>query len=161
MFVHHPLGQFDLRESTASFTPWPDQSDCPLVVYLIAWDCAGRRAGRNYSPVRAHADAAEVALGYMQSHRTLAGPDEVLQVAREFRQRKLPCDALIYLGTGYCPAGWNTGHASVDFNPQTFDKPAEMIDQLHGMNFKIVLHQNAPPRQLTGTKIVRSDAPTG
>ena len=159
MFVQHPLGQFDLRESTATFTPWSDQSDCPLVVYLIAWD----------SPADVLAESARLfghtpmppkwALGYMQSHRTLAGPDEVLQVAREFRQRKLPCDALIYLGTGYCPAGWNTGHASVDFNPQTFDKPAEMIDQLHGMNFKIVLHQNAPPRQLTGMKIVRSDAP--
>jgi hypothetical protein len=91
----------------------------------------------------------------MQSHRTLAGPDEVLQVARMLREKKLPCDALIYLGTGYCPAGWNTGHASVDFNPATFDKPAEMINALHDEHFHVVLHQNAPPRRLTGDAVTR------
>ena len=37
--------------------------------------------------------------GYLQSHRTLTGPEEVLSVARTFREKKLPCDALIYLGT--------------------------------------------------------------
>ncbi len=74
-----------------------------------------------------------------------------------FARRSCPCDALIYLGTGYCPAGWNTGHASVDFNPATFDKPAEMIDALHDQHFHIVLHQNAPPRRLTGDEVTRVD----
>lgn len=158
LFVHHPLGEFDLRESAASFTPWPDQTDVPLEVYVIAWDEPADVLAE-YARLVGHAPLPpKWALGFMQSHRTLAGPDEVLQVAREFRQRQLPCDALIYLGTGYCPAGWNTGHASLDFNPQTFDKPAEMISQLHDLNFKVVLHKNAPPRQLTGSKITRTDA---
>ena len=60
------------------------------------------------------------ALGYFQSHRTLAGPEEPLQIARAFREKKLPCDALIYLGTGYCTNGWNTGHGSLAFNPNAF-----------------------------------------
>src|SRR5262249_29575214 len=93
------------------------------------------------------------ALGYMQSHRTLRGPEEVLEVARSFRARKLPCDALIYLGTGYCPAGWNTGHGSLTFNPKTFDRPAQLIDLLHQMNFRVVLHQNRAPRNLFGRSV--------
>ena len=32
--------------------------------------------------------------GYQQSHRTLAGPDEIMWVAKTMRDKKLPCDAL-------------------------------------------------------------------
>ncbi len=62
-------------------------------------------------------------LGYQQSHRTLASREEVLSIARTFREKKLPCDALIYLGTGFCPSGWNTGHGSFTFNPAVFPDP--------------------------------------
>jgi alpha-glucosidase (family GH31 glycosyl hydrolase) len=153
LLVHHPQGEFDLREETSTFTPWPNQGESPLELYVTAWvrpaDVLaeyGCLLGRTPLPPK-------WALGFMQSHRTLESPAEVLQVAREFRERHLPCDALIYLGTGYCPAGWNSGHASLDFNPATFDKPAEMIEALHDADFKVVLHVNAPPRKLTGERI--------
>ena len=153
LFVHQPRGQFDLREREASFKPAQDQRDLPLELFVIAWDQPAdvlqeyvRLTGRTPMPPK-------WALGYMQSHRTLAGPDEVLGVARTFRDKKLPCDALIYLGTGYCPAGWKTGHGSVQFNPKTFDKPAEMIDQLHKLNYHVVLHQNHAPRTLSGLTV--------
>jgi hypothetical protein len=90
------------------------------------------------------------ALGYMQSHRTLAGPQEVLSIANTFREKRLPCDALIYLGTGYCPAGWNLDHGSLAFNPATFNKPKEMLDLMHSLGFKVVLHINNPPKELHG-----------
>jgi alpha-glucosidase/alpha-D-xyloside xylohydrolase len=158
MFVHHPRGQFDLRERTASFKPAADQRDLPLELFVIAWDKPAdvlqeyvRLTGRAPLPPK-------WALGYMQSHRTLAGPDEVLGVARTFRDKKLPCDALIYLGTGYCPAGWNTGHGSLDFNPKTFDKPAERIEKLHKLNYHVVLHQNHAPRKLSGLAVTGADA---
>src|SRR5262249_41067846 len=96
------------------------------------------------------------ALGYMQSHRTLAGPEEVLRVARTFRDKKLPCDTLIYLGTGYCPAGWNTGHGSVEFNPKTFDKPAELINRRNKLTSHMVRPQTRAPRTLPG--VARPDA---
>jgi alpha-glucosidase/alpha-D-xyloside xylohydrolase len=149
-FVHHPRGQFDLRGDEGRFQPAADQRDVPLELFVIAWDRPAdvlqeyiRLTGRPPMPPR-------WALGYMQSHRTLSGPREVLQVARTFRDKKLPCDALIYLGTGYCPAGWNLGHGSLQFNPKTFDKPAEIIAQLHALNFRVVLHQNRAPRTLFG-----------
>jgi alpha-glucosidase/alpha-D-xyloside xylohydrolase len=152
-FVHHPRGQFDLGQRTASFKPAADQLALPLELYVTSWDRPAdvlrewvRLTGRPVMPPK-------WALGYMQSHRTLSGADEVLQVARTFRHKKLPCDALIYLGTGYCPAGWNTGHGSLQFNPKTFDKPAEMIDQLHALKFHVVLHQNRAPRTLFGQSV--------
>ncbi len=62
-------------------------------------------------------------LGYQQSHRTLASREVVMSVARTFREKKLPCDTLIYLGTGFCPSGWNTGHGSFEFNPPRLPRP--------------------------------------
>ena len=88
------------------------------------------------------------ALGYFQSHRTLSGPEEPLTIAKTFREKKLPCDALIYLGTGYCTNGWNTGHGSLEFNTNAF-KP-ENIQALHDLNFKVVLHAVYPPTELYG-----------
>jgi alpha-glucosidase (family GH31 glycosyl hydrolase) len=74
----------------------------------------------------------------------------VIEEARIFREKKLPCDALIYLGTGFCPSGWNTGHGSFTFNREVFPDPAEMIRQLHWEHFKVVLHVVNPPENLHG-----------
>jgi len=35
-------------------------------------------------------------------------PEEIVQEAKMFREKKLPCDMMIYLGTDFCPNGWNT-----------------------------------------------------
>jgi alpha-glucosidase/alpha-D-xyloside xylohydrolase len=96
------------------------------------------------------------AMGYIQSHRSLAGPAEPIQVAQTMRDHQLPCDAVIYLGSGYTNdrdglSGWNMGHGSLTFNPRTFDKPQEMIDKLHDLHFKIILHKNAAPAGLYGS----------
>lgn len=158
MFVQHPQGEFDLAGKRGVFAPWSGNEDTPLVVYVTAWDEPADALVEHASLVGRAPMPPKWALGFMQSHRTLAGPDEVLAVAREFRERQLPCDALIYLGTGYCPAGWNEGHASLEFNRETFDKPQAMIDALHDADFKVVLHVNAPPRKLTGERVVCVDA---
>jgi alpha-glucosidase/alpha-D-xyloside xylohydrolase len=89
------------------------------------------------------------ALGYMQSHRTLASRDEVLGVIQTFREKKLPCDAVIYLGTGFCPSGWNTGHDSFTFNEQVFRDPPAMLGQIHDQHFNVVLHV-VPPGDFHG-----------
>jgi alpha-glucosidase/alpha-D-xyloside xylohydrolase len=159
MFLHGPSGEFDLRHGKGRFLPSKATlGKEPLVLYLIAaQEPAGalaeylRLTGRPVMPPR-------WALGYMQSHRTLAGPAEPLKIARTFRDKKLPCDAVIYLGTGYCPAGWNTGHGSLDFNPRTFDRPKEIIQALHELNFKLVLHVNRAPRKLFGSSLAEESA---
>ena len=79
-------------------------------------------------------------LGYMQSHRTLAGPTRFMGVAKTFREKKLPCDALIYLGTEFTPSGWNTHNGEFTWNAKNFPDPKAMIDELHADHFKVVLH---------------------
>ncbi len=88
-------------------------------------------------------------LGYQQSHRTLSSRDEVLNIAKTFRDKKLPCDALIYLGTGFCPSGWNTGHGSFTFNDKVFPDPDAMLRRIHEEHLKVVLHM-VPPGDLHG-----------
>ena len=90
-------------------------------------------------------------LGYQQSHRTLASREEVLSEAKTFRQKKLPCDALIYLGTGFCPSGWNTENGSFAWNSRVFPDPKEMLDELHKDNFHAVMHAVILSDKLRGT----------
>ena len=48
---------------------------------------------------------------------------------------------MIYLGTGFCPAGWNKGHDSFELNDKVFQRsPAEVFNDLHALNFHVALH---------------------
>ena len=52
------------------------------------------------------------ALGYMQSHRTLQDDAQLIRIIDTFRAKQIPVDAVIYLGTGFTPVGWNTRQPS-------------------------------------------------
>jgi alpha-glucosidase (family GH31 glycosyl hydrolase) len=162
LFVHQPEGEFDLRESTARFVPRrrADEAGISVDVFVINVD-EPSDALTEYARLTGHAVMPpKWALGYMQSHRTLAGPEQPLEIARTFRNRNLPCDAVIYLGTGYCPSGWNTGHGSLEFNPKVFDRPAEQIAALRALNIRVALHVNGAPDGLFGRAIdERSNVP--
>ncbi len=81
------------------------------------------------------------ALGYMQSHRTLEDEKQMMGIADSFRAKKIPVDAMIYLGTGFTPRGWNTEQPSFEFNPAVFKRePAQVIADMHKRNVKVVLH---------------------
>src|SRR5262249_17862055 len=59
-----------------------------------------------------------------------------------------------------CPAGWNVGHGTLDFNPKTFDRPAEILKSLQAANCKVILHVNRAPRTMHGASVKeKSDAP--
>jgi alpha-glucosidase (family GH31 glycosyl hydrolase) len=88
--------------------------------------------------------------GYMQSHRTLAGPEEVMWVAKTFREKKLPCDALIYLGTEFTPSGWNTKNGEFGWKPENFPDPPTMVKDLHDLHYKVVLHIVIEGRRMSG-----------
>ena len=82
--------------------------------------------------------------GYMQSSRTLAGPDEILGVARTFREKKLPCDALIYLGTEFTPSGWNMRNGEFAWKPENFPDPKRILDELHATAYSTVCPHGRP-----------------
>jgi alpha-glucosidase (family GH31 glycosyl hydrolase) len=147
IFIGEPLGTFDLtgqmglvRSSVATST---------RNVYLVLGETPAEVL-RGYADLTGYPHLPPLwSLGYMQSHRTLASRDEVMGIAKAFRDKKLPCDALIYLGTGFCPSGWNTGHGSFTFNADVFPDPAEMFRQLHEKHFKVMLHV-VPPYNFHG-----------
>jgi alpha-glucosidase/alpha-D-xyloside xylohydrolase len=175
-----PWGQFDLRGDDDGPPPAPDTPPAALLTPPPTRPTRGRfiprRETLNQSPTRIFVSALDKpgdaleefirltgqptmpprwTLGYMQSHRSLAGPQEVVEIAKMFREKHLPCDALIYLGTGYTngQTGWNMGHGSLEFNPRVFDKPQAMLDELHALNFKVILHKNAAPARLYGKSV--------
>jgi alpha-glucosidase/alpha-D-xyloside xylohydrolase len=151
MFIHHPSGTLDLTGPEGRFTPIRPDSPLPIDLFVVA-SRDPEQVMAEYARLTGHPEMPPLwALGYQQSHRTLASREEVLSIARTFREKKLPCDVLIYLGTGFCPSGWNTGHGSFDFNPRSFPDPKKMIDELHGMNFHIVPHVVIRSRTVSGS----------
>ncbi len=81
------------------------------------------------------------ALGYMQSHRTLEDDEQMVAIVDSFRRKEIPVDAVIYLGTGFCPRGWNKEQPSFEFNPGVFDrKPEKVLDDMHDLHVKVVVH---------------------
>jgi alpha-glucosidase len=148
LFFHEPAGSFDLTKEMGIFQP--HESARGLDILLLLGDTPAQLL-RAWADLTGHPHLPPLwAFGYQQSHRTLASRDEVMREAKTFREKQLPCDALIYLGTGFCPSGWNTGHGSFIFNREVFPDPAEMIRQLHHQHFKMILHVVNPPENLHG-----------
>jgi alpha-glucosidase/alpha-D-xyloside xylohydrolase len=92
------------------------------------------------------------AFGYMQSYRTLKykGEEEVMKTARYMREHDLPCDVLVYLGTGYCENGWNIYNGKFAWHPDVFPDPKKTMEDLHNMGYKISLHVTRCPASLHG-----------
>jgi|GEM_PF-107974 len=81
------------------------------------------------------------ALGYMQSHRTLEDDEQIVSILDTFRKKQIPVDAVIYLGTGFTPRGWNTSQPSFKFNRGVFKRePKDVLSDLHARHAKVVMH---------------------
>jgi alpha-glucosidase/alpha-D-xyloside xylohydrolase len=155
MFIHQPLGTFDFTGAEGKFSP--SGEGVPLDVFVVS-SSTPEGIIREYARITGLPEMpARWTLGYMQSHRTLAGPDEIRSVARKLREKKLPCDALIYLGTEFTPSGWNTRNGEFTWHSGNFPDPKGTIDELHGQNYKVVLHIVIEGRRLTGTVAEKCD----
>jgi hypothetical protein len=137
MFIHQPFGTFDFTGTESKFQP-TGPTALPLDIFFV-----GSREPATIMPLWS--------FGYQQSHRTLASREEILEEAKTFREKKLPCDALIYLGTGFCPSGWNTNNGEFEFNRKVFPDPKAIFDQFHAEHFKVVPHVVIKTRSLHGT----------
>ena len=166
LLIQHPLGSFDLTGKEGKLTPRvPDRPESsvagavagselgalPLDVFIVA-ATEPAQIMAEYARLTGKPELPPLwSFGYQQSHRTLAGPDEIKWVARTLREKKLPCDTLIYLGTDFTPSGWNTHNGEFTWHPKNFPEPKKMIDELHDQHFKVVLHTVIEGRKLTGT----------
>jgi alpha-glucosidase/alpha-D-xyloside xylohydrolase len=152
LFFHQPFGTFDLKGPTGTLTPsQTDERALPLDCFVVVSKDPAVIM-REYARVTGLPEMPPLwSFGYQQSHRTLAGPDEIMWVAKTMREKKLPCDALIYLGTDFCPSGWNTHNGEFEWKKETFPDPKKAIDDLHGLHYKVVLHVVIEGRHLGGT----------
>ncbi len=151
MLIHQPFGTLDLTGQEGLFSPIKLATALPLDVFIVSAREPTQVMGE-YARLTGRPEMPPLwSLGYLQSHRTLSGPDEIMWVARTFREKRLPCDALIYLGTDFTPSGWNTHNGEFTWHPKNFPDPRKMIDELHAQHFKVVLHTVLEGRRLTGT----------
>jgi alpha-glucosidase len=149
MFIHQPYGTFDFTGTQGKFNSGAGPM-VPLQLFIVA-SRDPKVIMREYARLTGFAELPALwTLGYQQSHRTLAGADEVLAIARTFREKKLPCDALIYLGTEFTPSGWNTRNGEFTWHPTNFPDPPKMLAELHGEHFKVVMHIVIEGHHLTG-----------
>jgi alpha-glucosidase/alpha-D-xyloside xylohydrolase len=151
MFVHYPLGAFDLTGEIGRVQPANPAAALPLDIVVIAGNHPAEIM-RTFAELTGYPAMAPLwSFGYQQSHRTLGSPEEILPEAQVFREKKMPCDAMIYLGTGFCPNGWNTDNGEFTWNRKAFPDPAAAIRELHGENFKVVPHIVVEGRHFYGT----------
>lgn len=148
IFFHHPMGTFDLTGKEGVFRPAEPAQ--PQDIFLIANKDPSVLL-REFAALTGLPHLPPIwSLGYQQSHRTLASREEVLEEARTFRAKKLPCDVMIYLGTGFAPSGWNTGHGSFAFNEEIFPDPAVIFREMHDEGLHVTLHVLGAPHDLHG-----------
>lgn len=140
MFFHQPFGTFDFTGAQSKFLPVGPQTALPLDIFFVASRNPATIMAE-YARLTGHAEKPPLwSFGYQQSHRTLASREDILAEAKTFREKKLPCDTLIYLGTGFCPSGWNTENGSFAWNSPVFSDPKEILEELHKDNFRAVFH---------------------
>ena len=148
LYFHEPGGQFDLSGDVGLFKP-SDVARGQDLYLCISPTPAGLL--RQYAEITGYPHLpAKWTLGFQQSHRTLDSREQILEEARTFREKKLPCDAVIYLGTGFCPSGWNTGMVRSHSMKRSFRTPKQIIREFHDLHFNVVLHVVNPPENLHG-----------
>ncbi len=147
VFIGQPSGSIMFSQTEATFRG--SEATATRNVYLVLGDSPADLL-KEYSNLTGYPHLPPLwSLGYQQSHRTLSDRAEILDEVKTFREKKLPCDAMIYLGTGFCPSGWNTGHGSFTFNDRVFPDPEVMFKQMHDDHMKVIVHI-VPPGDLHG-----------
>ncbi len=58
---------------------------------------------------------------------------------------------MIYLGTGFCPNGWNVRNGSFEWNSKVFPDPPAIIGELHADHFKVIPHVVIEAKTLRGS----------
>ncbi|HLW59974.1 MAG TPA: TIM-barrel domain-containing protein [bacterium] len=67
------------------------------------------------------------ALGYLQSTRHFGGTAEWHQLLATIREKRVPCDALIFLSTYGEALGWNRGVGHLECEPRVLPDPPTMF----------------------------------
>ncbi|MCH6255965.1 glycoside hydrolase family 31 protein [Puniceicoccaceae bacterium K14] len=114
---------------------WADCVD-QIDTYFIGGGDASAVARNYYSLTGAPPMLPRAAFGYTQSKERYVNPEEMLEVAREYRRREIPLDTIV-LDWKSWPDGAGWGQKS--FDPARFPNPAAFIEELHSLNVKLMV----------------------
>ena len=81
------------------------------------------------------------ALGYLQSTRHFHDTDELRQLPRTLRDKRIPCDALIYLSSYGEALGWNRGVGHLEFQPALWPAPDALLKEVRAQHFEVITHE--------------------
>jgi alpha-glucosidase len=81
------------------------------------------------------------ALGFLQSTRHFDDTAELRRLPRTLREKRIPCDALIYLSSYGEAKGWNRGVGHLEFQPDLWPQPAALLDEVRAQHFEFITHE--------------------
>ncbi len=73
--------------------------------------------------------------GYIHCRERFHNQNQLLENAREFRQRDLPMDVIVQDWQYWGKHGWN----AMRFDEDNYPDPAQMVEQLHDLNARLML----------------------
>ena len=81
------------------------------------------------------------ALGFLQSTRHFDDTDELRRLPRTIRERRIPCDGLIYLSSYGEAQGWNRGVGHLEWHPKLVPDPASIVGEAQRQHFEVITHE--------------------
>lgn len=94
-------------------------------------------------------------LGYHQSRWSYFPDQRVLELARTFREKHIPCDS-IHLDIDYMD-----NYKIFTFNEEKFPEPERFFDELNGMGFKMITIVDPGVKKEEGYKVYEQGAENG
>src|SRR5262249_15384297 len=81
------------------------------------------------------------AMRFLASSRHFRDTAELRQLPRTLREKRIPCDALIYLSTYGEALGWNRGVGHLEFQPELWPDPAALVEEFRAQRFEVITHE--------------------
>src|SRR4029434_3235038 len=81
------------------------------------------------------------ALGFLQSTRHFHDTAELRELPRTIREKRIPCDALIYLSRSGERLGCTRGVGHLEFQPALWEDPAALLGETRAQHFEAITHE--------------------
>jgi alpha-glucosidase len=81
------------------------------------------------------------ALGYLQSTRHFQDTAELRKLPGTLREKRIPCDGLIYLSSYGEALGWNRGVGHLEFQPELWSDPQAVLEEVRAQHFQVITHE--------------------
>ncbi len=146
--------KMDLSSGTHTITVRGERNDKPSVFFRSEQDITVLRspvadaldyvffAGTGDEAIGAYRDLTGAAtllpdwiFGYIHCRERFSSQQQLLENAREFRRHELPMDVMVQDWQYWGKHGWN----AMRFDEDHYPDPAEMVEELHAMNARLML----------------------